>query len=183
MPFAVTVRIEAPGQYGHSHIQTVDVTIEIVSKLSAWMATGHSPLLPSPGGVRWLGPSEWTALLDAIIATLTAQAITTSLADLADVDAFLIPPPRTIHVVSDKEIAGFPTPYLRPVPCVQSAPLDGDGAGRAGARYWWQVVAAITPCPVTFMAGPRVSRLTDARAAIVVACAVSGMSRSCFSCR
>lgn len=132
VPFAVTVRIEAPGQYGHSHIQTVDVTIEIVSKLSAWMATGHSPLLPSPGGVRWLGPSEWTALLDAIIATLTAQAITTSLADLADVDAFLIPPPRTIHVVSDKEIAGFPTPYLRPVPCVQSAPLDGDGAGRAG---------------------------------------------------
>jgi hypothetical protein len=121
VPFAVTVRIEAPDQYGHSHIQTVDVTIEIVSKLSAWMAAGRSPLLPSPGGVRWLDPSEWTALLDAIIATLTTQAITTSLADLADVDAFLVPPPRTIHVVSDKEIARFLTPYLRPVPGAQGS--------------------------------------------------------------
>ena len=33
-PAEMTVRVEAPGQYGHSHIQTLNISVEIISRLS-----------------------------------------------------------------------------------------------------------------------------------------------------
>jgi hypothetical protein len=65
------VRVEAPGQYGHSHIQTLNVSIDVTSRLTAWRSTPASPLPPPPGTLRYLEAPEWAALLDAMMATLT----------------------------------------------------------------------------------------------------------------
>lgn len=115
-PFEMTVRVEAPGQYGHSHVQTLNITIEITSKLTAWQSTPDSPLPPPPGPVRHLEAFEWAALLNAMTATLANSRVVTALADLADVDPILVPPPRTLHIVSSREIAHFMPPQLRPIP-------------------------------------------------------------------
>jgi len=53
-------------------------------------------------------------LLDAMIATLTDPGITSAIADLADLDPVLVPPPRNLHIVSGQEIAGF-LPPLQPI--------------------------------------------------------------------
>jgi hypothetical protein len=63
-----------------------------------------------------LQPSEWASLLDSLIATLTTPRVVNATADLADVDPILVPPPRAVHLVSDKEIAGFLPPQLQPIP-------------------------------------------------------------------
>jgi hypothetical protein len=49
-------------------------------------------------------------------ATLTDPRVVAAVADLADVDPILVPPPRTLHIVSNREIAGFLPPQLRPIP-------------------------------------------------------------------
>jgi hypothetical protein len=124
-PFEMTVRVEAPGQYGHSHIQTLNVTIEITSRLTAWRSTPTSSLPPPPGMLRYLEAPEWAALLDAMMATLTDPRVVAAIADLADVDPMLVPPPRVLHLVSNREIAGFLPPQLRPIP---------DASGSHGAH-------------------------------------------------
>ena len=121
----VTVRIEAPGQYGQAHIQTVIVTVEIISRLSAWLHSQHSPVLPPAGTLRRLEPPEWASLFDSLMTTLTAPSLVSGIADLADVDPILVPSPRTVHLVSSKEIAQFLTPRLQPIP---------DAGGSRGAR-------------------------------------------------
>jgi hypothetical protein len=124
-PFEVTVRIEAPGQYGHSHVQTLNVTVQVSSRLSAWIHSGRAPVLPPPGTRRRLEAAEWASLLDSVIASLTSKPVVSAIADLADVDPILVPPPCTLHLVSDKEIAGFLPPQLLPIP---------DAAGSRGAH-------------------------------------------------
>lgn len=62
-PFQMTIRVVAPGQYGHSHIQTLSVSLEIVSRLSAWLRSTDSPQPPPPTALRRLEPAEWAALL------------------------------------------------------------------------------------------------------------------------
>jgi len=116
-PFQMTISVVAPGQYGHPHIQALSVSIEIVSRLSSWLHTPDSPPLPPPGALRRLEAAEWAALLDAMMATLTDSRIVAALADLADVDPILVPPPRILHVVSGQEIAGF----LPPLPPIAGA--------------------------------------------------------------
>jgi hypothetical protein len=95
-PFEVTVRVEAPGQYGHSHIQSLDITVEIISKLSAWMRTPDSPQPPPPGDRRHLEVAEWGALLDAVLGTLTEPRVVAAVADVADVDPIVVPPPMAM---------------------------------------------------------------------------------------
>jgi hypothetical protein len=124
-PFEMTVRVETPGQYGHSHIQTVNVSIEITSRLTAWRSTPTSPLPPPPGMLRYLEAPEWAALLDAMMATLTDPRVAAAIADLADVDPILVPPPRVLHLISNREIVGFLPPQLRPIP---------DASGSHGAH-------------------------------------------------
>jgi hypothetical protein len=114
-PFQMTIRIVAPGQYGHSHIQTLDVSIEIVSRLSSWLHSPDSPPLPPPTSLRRLETAEWAGMLDAMVATLTDPRTVAAIADLADVAPILVPAPRTLHIVSGPEIAGF-LPPLQPVP-------------------------------------------------------------------
>jgi hypothetical protein len=114
-PFQMVLRLIAPDQYGHSYIQTLNVSIEIVSRLTSWLSSSAAPLPLQPGTLRRLEIPEWTALLDAVMATFTAQAFTSAVADLADVDPILIPPPRNLHVVSGQEIARF-LPPLQPIP-------------------------------------------------------------------
>lgn len=123
-PFQVIARIVAPDQYGHSHIQTLGFTVEITSRLTAWQAEPDSLVLPAPGARRRLETLEWQALLEAIIATLTSPDITAVLADLADIDPLLVPPPGSLHVVSPHEIAQF-LPPLQPIP---------EAAGSRGAH-------------------------------------------------
>jgi hypothetical protein len=113
-PFQMTVRVVAPGQYGHSHIQTLTVSIEIVSRLSSWLRSPDCPQPPPPGAHRRLETPEWAALLDAMMATPTDPRIVAAIADLADVHPVLVPPPRILHVVTGPEIAGF-LPPLRPI--------------------------------------------------------------------
>lgn len=113
-PAEMTVRVEAPGQYGHSHVQTLDISVEITSRLTAWRdiqpVQGHQP-----GTLRALELTEWAALLNAIMATLTEHRVIAAIADLADVDPVLVPPPRILHLVSSHEIAGFLPPQLQPI--------------------------------------------------------------------
>lgn len=111
----MTVRVVAPNQYGHPHIQTLNFIVEITSRLTAWQSSSDAPLPIPPGTLRRLEAQEWEALLDAIIATLTSPGITATIADLADIDPILVPPPRSLHVVSGQEIAGF-LPSLQPIP-------------------------------------------------------------------
>lgn len=115
-PAEMTVRVEAPGQYGHSHIQALNVSIEISSKLSAWQFSPDSPVLPPPCARRRLEVFEWATLLNAMTATLTDPRIVAAISDLADVDPILVPPPRFLHIVSSREIAEFLPPQLRPIP-------------------------------------------------------------------
>lgn len=114
-PFQVTVRVVAPGQYGHSGIQTLDVSVEIVSRLSSWLRSASSSQPPPPGTHRRFEAAEWAALLDAMMASLTEPQVVAAIADLADVDPILVPQPRVLHLVSDEEIAGFLPPQLQPI--------------------------------------------------------------------
>jgi len=114
-PFQMTVRVVAPDQYGHSHIQTLNFSIEITSRLTAWQSLPDAPLPMPPGTLRRLETQEWETLLQAIIATLTSPDITAAIADLADIDSILVPPPRSLHIVSGQEIAGF-LPPLQAIP-------------------------------------------------------------------
>ena len=50
------------------------------------------------------------------MATLTDSHVLAAIADLADVDPILVPPPRLLHVVSRREIASFLPPQLQPIP-------------------------------------------------------------------
>jgi Putative DNA-binding domain len=130
-PFEVTVRIEAPGQYGHSHVQSLDVTVEVTSNLSAWMRAPDSPPPPPPGDRRRLEVAEWQGLLDAVLATLTEPRGVAAVADLADVDPLMVPPPRILHVVSREEIAGLLPAQLQLIPGVsgsRGAHLQADPA-------------------------------------------------------
>jgi len=130
-PAEMTIRVEAPGQYGHSHVQTLNISIEITSRLTAWLASAGSPLPPPPGTLRRLEVPEWAALLDAMMATLTDPRVVAAIADLADVDPILVPAPRTLHLVSNREIAGFLPPRLRAIPGAagsQGAHLQADPA-------------------------------------------------------
>jgi len=130
-PAEMTMRVEAPGQYGHSHVQTLNISIEITSRLTAWLSSADSPLPPPPGNLRRLEVPEWAALLNAMMATLTDPRVAAAIADLADVDLILVPPPRVLHLVSSREIAGFLPPQLRPIPDAtgsQGAHLQADPA-------------------------------------------------------
>lgn len=113
-PFEMTIRIVAPGQYGHSHIQALSVSLEVTSRFSSWLASQNAPQPPPPTALRRLETAEWAALLDAIMATLTDPRIVAAIADLADVDPILVPLPRLLHLVSGQEIAKF-LPPLQPV--------------------------------------------------------------------
>ena len=110
----MSVRVEAPGQYGHSHIQALTVSIEITSMLTAWRDS-QPYQTHRPGTLRRLGLTEWAALLNAIAATLSDPRVVAAIADLADVDPILVPPPTVLHIVSSREIAGFLPPQLRPI--------------------------------------------------------------------
>jgi hypothetical protein len=120
-PFEVTVRVVAPGQYGHAHVQTLDITVEITSKLSAWMRTPDSPQPPPPVKRRWMEAAEWGGLLDAVLATVTEPRVVAAIADLADVDPLVVPPPRILHIVSNGEIADLLPPQLHPIPGVSGS--------------------------------------------------------------
>jgi hypothetical protein len=130
-PAEMTMRVVAPGQYGHSHIQTLNISIEITTRLTAWLSSPSSPLRLPPGTVRRLEVPEWAALLNAMLATLTDPRVVAAIGDLADVDPILVPPPRILHLVSSQEIAGFLPPQLRPIPGAagsQGAHLQADPA-------------------------------------------------------
>jgi hypothetical protein len=114
-PFEFTTRIVAPGQYGHSHIQKLTISVDITSRLSAWAHSPNSPQPPPPTRARRLETTEWAALLNAMVATLTSPDIVASIADLADVDPIVVPPPQVVHVVSGEEIAQL-LPPLREIP-------------------------------------------------------------------
>ena len=116
-PFEMTCRIVAPDQYGHSHIQTLNVSIEVISRLTSWWSSSGAQLPIPPGTVRRLEPAEWTALLEALISTHVDPGITAAIADLADVDPILVPQPGNLHLVSEREIAGF----LPPLPSIPGA--------------------------------------------------------------
>jgi hypothetical protein len=116
-PFEMTCRIVAPDQYGHSHIQTLNISIEVISRLTSWWSSSGAQLPIPPGTVRRLEPAEWTALLEALISTLVDPSIIAAIADLADVDPILVPQPGNLHLVSAQEIAGF----LPPLPSIPGA--------------------------------------------------------------
>ena len=113
-PAEMTVRVEAPGQYGHSHIQALSISVEIISRLTAWR-DAQPVQWHQPGALRRLELTEWADLLNAVIATLTEPRVVAAIADLADVDPILVPPPRLLHLVSSREIAGFLPSQLQPI--------------------------------------------------------------------
>jgi hypothetical protein len=48
-PFDVTVRVVVPDQYGQSHIETLELTLDVVSRLTEWMHSEHAPVLVPAG--------------------------------------------------------------------------------------------------------------------------------------
>jgi hypothetical protein len=113
--FEIAFRIVAPDQYVHSDIQTLNVSLEVTSRLTSWLFSPDTPLPLPPGTLRRLEAEEWADLFDAMIGTLTDSGITAAIADLADVDPILVPPPRNLHIASVQDFAGF-LPPLQPIP-------------------------------------------------------------------
>ena len=142
-PTEMTIRIEAPGQYGHSHVQALTISIEVTSRLTAWRDAQPVQRYP-PGALRHLELNEWAALLDAALTTLTQQRLVAAVADLADVEPVLVPPPRILHLVSSREIAGFLPQQLQPIPGaagsrgahVQANPALANSTPRSGPGRW-----------------------------------------------
>ncbi len=161
-PFEVTVRVEAPGQYGHPQIQSLDVTVEILSKLSAWMRAPASPPFPPPGKRRRLEVTEWEELLDAVVATFTEPRVVAAIADLADVDPLVVPPPRILHIVSREEIAGLLPPQLHPIPGV---------SGSRGAHLQADPVLDLADC------GDRAEQVSRWLCQIALDAGLTGMER------
>jgi hypothetical protein len=110
------VLADAPGQYGRPDARTLAISITMVSRLTAWLRAGSAPEPPPPGPRRRLEVAEWTSLLDALISTLTEPRIVAAIANLANIDASLVPPPRIVHLISEQELAGFLPAWLQPVP-------------------------------------------------------------------
>ena len=108
VPFEMTARIEVPGHYGRSHIEELELTLTVVSRLTAWLRADQSTAPPPPTRRR-LEVAEWAALLDSVAATLASPEVVGPVADLADVDPITILQPRVVHVVS-----GPPMPDLLP---------------------------------------------------------------------
>jgi hypothetical protein len=127
----MTMRVEAPGQYGHSHIQTLNISVEITSRLTAWLSSPDSPLPSPPGPLRRLEVPEWAALLNAMMATLTDPRVVAAIADLADVDPD--PGAAALDPASHQQPRDrrLPAPQLRPIPEAtgsQGAHLQADPA-------------------------------------------------------
>jgi hypothetical protein len=113
-PFEVKLLIESPDQYGHSQIQTLQVTLQVTSQLSAW---SHHDLDLGPETMRRrFDTAEWIALLESVVATLTDSKVVSILADLADADPILVPAPRTLHLVTGIPIARILPEHLIPIP-------------------------------------------------------------------
>ena len=160
-PFEVTTKVVAPGQYGHSEVQQLAITLEITSRLTAWARSGHSPRPPGAGPVRRLETAEWAALLNAIVGTLTSREIVSAIADLADVDPIVVPPPRIVHVVTGEEIARF----LPPLPEIPGA------TGSRGAHL------LADPALTLSESADRASQVTRWLCQIAADAGLSGMER------
>jgi hypothetical protein len=128
--FEIKTMIVAPGQYGHAHVQKLMISLQVTSRLSAWAQSPNSTQPRPPGPARRLETTEWAALLDSMMATLTSPETVAAVADLADVDPIVVPPPRVMHVISREEIARL-LPPLREIPGAtgsQGAHLSADPA-------------------------------------------------------
>jgi hypothetical protein len=109
--FEMTVRIEAPGHYGHSHVQTLQLTLTLVSRLTARLNVGRLGMLPR----RRLDTAEWAALLDGMAATLTSPAVTGPVADLAGADPLTVRQPRVLQVVGGPAMPDLLPAQLSPI--------------------------------------------------------------------
>ena len=109
--FEMTVRVEVPGHYGHSHVQALQVTLTLVSRLTARLNAGRPGMLPR----RRLDTAEWAALLEAVAATLTSPAVSDSVADLAGADPLTVRQPRVLHIVSGPAMPDLLPAQLVPI--------------------------------------------------------------------
>jgi hypothetical protein len=108
-PLEMRVQIEVPGHYGRSHVGSLEFTLTITSRLTAWLMSGRASQLLPPGPRRRLEVPEWAGLLDTLAATLTSPEVTSPLADIAGIEPIEIRQPGVLHVVS-----GPPMPELLP---------------------------------------------------------------------
>jgi schlafen family protein len=118
VPFEMTARLEVPGHYGRSHVGALELSLQVVSHLTAWLKSHRTSVPPPPAKCR-LEIAEWAALFDSIPATFTSPELVGSVADLAGVDSITIRQPRVLHVVS-----GTPMPDLLPA---RLRPIRGGG--------------------------------------------------------
>jgi hypothetical protein len=109
--FEMTVRIEVPGHYGHSHVQALQLTLTLVSRLTARLNAGRPGMLPR----RRLEADEWAALLDGVAATLTSPAVVGPVADLAGADPLTVRQPRVLHIVSGPAMPDLLPAQLSPI--------------------------------------------------------------------
>jgi hypothetical protein len=114
-PVGVAVQIKAHNQYGFSHIQTLEVTVDITIRMSAWMNANRAPAPPPPAGRYRMEVMQWFLLLDSLIATMTDSQVIAALADMAAIDPIIVPAHRTVHLVSGETIAWL-LPSLQPIP-------------------------------------------------------------------
>jgi hypothetical protein len=112
--FEITVSIEVPGYYGRSHVEALELTLTVTSRLTAWLKADRSSEPPPPQRRR-LELDEWAAVLDAVSATLTCPSVVGPIADIAGVDQITVQQPRVLHVVSGPPIAEFLPAQLRPI--------------------------------------------------------------------
>jgi hypothetical protein len=96
-PFETTARIEAPGHYGRSHVDLIELQLKVTSRLSAWNGIVRQIAMRAR---RALDVAEWAALLDSVLATLTSTDTLGPIADLAGVDPVTIRQPRVLHLTS-----------------------------------------------------------------------------------
>jgi hypothetical protein len=119
-PFEMNLRIEVPGHYGLTHGGELVLTLQVVSRLTAWQRSGMPVGYPPPAGqYRRLEVTEWAELLESVTTALTFSGVVVPVADLAGIDPIVVRQPRVLHLVT-----GPPVGHLLPS---QLAEIRGAG--------------------------------------------------------
>ena len=140
--------LEAPGGYG-TFGQQLTLQVDVTVRTSSM-----APEVPQTGVHRPFTLAETAYLIDALAEVLTAPDLVSALAELAGVDAYAVPQPRNLHLVTARALTSvLDTAALAVVPDAgtsHGAHLLSDPAHDLAnpAQRWAQVLRWLEQIPL-----------------------------------